>query len=199
MKAIVLVLMASILLGSVVLLAQKTGTNEEEGVKKLTQNTYQDFYDLTYTSIDGKTVSMSTYRGKALVIVNVASKCGFTGQYEDLEKLYDDYKDKGLVVIGFPTNDFGGQEPGSNEDIKEFCSLTYGVSFPMSVKISVKNPKHPIFAHLSNPNTNKSEAKNPSWNFNKYIINREGKLVKHFSSMTNPSSDKFRNVIDSVI
>lgn len=184
-------------LGTVIIKAQKKVTNMNEGA--IVKADASKFYQLSYTSIDGKEIELSQYKGKPIVIVNVASKCGFTGQYADLEKLYDDYKDRGLIILGLPTNDFGGQEPGTSADIKTFCSLTYGVSFPMSEKVKAKDPKHPIYAYLTDKKTNPDHAASVSWNFNKFIIDRSGNVVKHFSSMTNPSSDKFRKVIDSVI
>lgn len=187
-----------LVIGAIVMVKADKASNENNKIGDKAMRT-SNFYDLSYISIDGEPVSMSAYKGKPIVIVNVASKCGFTGQYADLEKLYDDYKDKGLVVLGLPSNDFGGQEPGNSEDIKAFCSLTYGVSFPMSEKVKAKDPKHPIYEYLTDKKTNPEHAAAISWNFNKFIIDRQGNVVKHFSSMTNPSSDKFRAVIDSVI
>lgn len=126
------------------------------------------------------------YQGKVIVIVNTASFCGFTQQYEGLEKLYENYKDRGLVVLGFPSNDFGNQEPGSNKQIAEFCSNTFGVKFPMIAKTSVKGAQaNPLFRELAKL----SEA--PGWNFHKYILDRNGKLVRSFSSMVAPNDRRF--------
>jgi glutathione peroxidase len=130
--------------------------------------------------------NLCQYQGKVIVIVNTASFCGFTQQYEGLEKLYSSYKDRGLVVLGFPSNDFGNQEPGSNKQIAEFCSNTFGVKFPMVAKTVVKGPSaNPLFRELARL----SEA--PGWNFHKYILDRDGKLVRSFSSMVGPTDRRF--------
>jgi glutathione peroxidase len=127
--------------------------------------------------------NLCQYQGKVILVVNTASYCGFTSQYEGLEKLYSKYKDRGLVVLGFPSNDFGNQEPGSNQQIAEFCTNTFGVKFPMLAKTSLKGREaNPLFRKLAE----QSEA--PAWNFHKYIINREGKFVRSFSSLTSPDS-----------
>lgn len=134
------------------------------------------------------------YQGNVVLIVNTASFCGFTQQYEGLEKLYARYKDRGLVVIGFPSNDFGNQEPGSNQQISEFCSNTFGVKFPMVAKTSVKGSKaNPLFRELSRL----SEA--PGWNFHKYILDRDGRLVRSFSSMVSPSDRRFVTEIERAL
>jgi glutathione peroxidase len=138
---------------------------------------------LNYTvkTIDGKDQKLSDYRGKVVVIVNVASKCGFTTQYEGLEKLYKDKKDQGLVILGFPANNFGGQEPGSNADIKQFCDSTYHVDFPMFEKISVKEKdQHPLYKQLAaQPAPIGGE---PKWNFTKFVVDRDGNVVARFDA-----------------
>ena len=139
--------------------------------------------------IQGNETSLKKYQGKVLLIVNVASKCGFTGQYEGLEALHRKYMTKGLVVLGFPCNQFLGQEPGSNEEIAQFCRSKYDVSFPMFAKLDVKGDnQHPLFAYL----TGKASPKpgKVSWNFNKFLIGRNGKLVERFGSLTKPGSKK---------
>jgi glutathione peroxidase len=140
-------------------------------------------------------VELSEYKGKVLLIVNVASKCGFTNQYEGLQKIYEEYKDRGLEILGFPCNDFGGQEPGTNEEIQEFCSLNYSVSFPMFDKVKVKgNEKHPLFKLLTNNSvTGKSSIK---WNFEKFIIDKQGNVVDRFRTATKPDSKKIISVIE---
>ncbi len=152
-----------------------------------TEGGMTNIYSFTMRDIDGKDVSLSIFRGKVLLIVNVASKCGFTGQYSGLERLYREYADEGLVVLGFPANDFLGQEPGTDEEIKRFCGLTYGVTFPLFAKISVKGGDiHPLYAFLT------SKAGNPrfggaiSWNFNKFLVGRDGTVVARFGSRTKP-------------
>jgi glutathione peroxidase len=151
-------------------------------------------YDYTLMDIDGKPVSLGNFKGKVLVIVNVASKCGLTPQYEQIETFYDNYKDKGVVVLGFPANNFMGQEPGSNEEIKTFCSTKYGVSFPMFSKISVKGDDiHPLYQYLTKKEMNGWHEGEVSWNFQKFLVNKEGKLVKVFSPRTQVTSEEFLN------
>ena len=136
-----------------------------------------------------------TYRGKVILVVNTASKCGNTPQYEGLEKLYDEYQDDGLVVLGFPSNDFFGQEPGTEEEIEEFCRLTYGVRFPMFEKVSVKEgDAHPFFAQLA-----AAAGTYPTWNFHKYLIGRDGQLVAEFSPRTQPYDDKLVSSIKGAL
>ena len=132
----------------------------------------------------GKTESLCQYRGKVLLIVNTASYCGYTHQFEGLEALYRKYKDRGLVVLGFPTNDFGGQEPGTNAEIAEFCRLTYGVEFPMFEKSSIKSLKgNPLFAELVS-----RTGQSPSWNFHKFVLDRDGNRVASFGSRVEPDN-----------
>jgi glutathione peroxidase len=140
-------------------------------------------------------VKLSDYKGKVLLIVNVASKCGFTSQYEGLQKIYEQYKDQEFAVLGFPCNDFGGQELGTNEEIKNFCSLNYNVTFPMFDKIQVKgDEKTPLFKLLTNnPVTGKSSIK---WNFEKFIIDKEGNVVERFRSTAKPGSKKITSLIE---
>jgi len=125
------------------------------------------------------------------LIVNVASKCGYTPQYEGLQKIYQEYKDKGLVILGFPANNFKNQEPGTNEEIKEFCSLNYGVTFPLFAKISVKGDDiHPLYRYLTSQDTNPEFAGDISWNFNKFLVDPSGKVVARFESRDKPESEK---------
>ena len=147
-------------------------------------------YNLSYTSINGKEVRLDAYKGKKLLIVNVASKCGFTPQYEGLEKLYETYKDK-LTIVGFPANNFHSQEPGSNEEISEFCKLNYGVSFPLAQKISVVGEdKDPIYKWLTDKSLNGWNELEPQWNFYKYLIDENGELIKVFASQTKPLDEE---------
>jgi glutathione peroxidase len=148
----------------------------------------KSIYDYSYTAIDGSVVDLKQFKGKYLLLVNVASKCGYTPQYEDLEKLFQEYKDK-LVIIGFPANDFGKQEPGSNEEIATFCSRTYGVTFPMAEKISViGDDMHPIYKWLTDKSLNGWNEAAPKWNFFKYLIGKDGQLLKVFPSKVTPMS-----------
>lgn len=146
-----------------------------------------DFYSFSVKEASGKDVSISDFKGKVVLIVNVASKCGFTPQYEGLEALYDKYKEKGFVVIGFPSNEFGAQEPGSNEEIQKFCKINYGVSFPVMAKIKVNGEEaDPLYKWLktSSPGIFGTEA--IKWNFTKFLIGRDGKAVGRYAPKTEP-------------
>jgi glutathione peroxidase len=151
----------------------------------------KNFYDFTVKDIDGFDYKLSQLKGKKVLVVNTASKCGLTPQYEDLEKLYRDYKDKGLVIIGFPSNDFAGQEPGSNEEIAAFCSETYDVTFPMMSKISVKgDDMHPLYKWLTQASENGVEDSRVAWNFQKYMIDEQGALVGSVPPRKKPGCDE---------
>ncbi len=144
------------------------------------------FYSFKAVSLKGKEISMDQYKGKVVVIVNTASKCGFTPQYADLEKLYQQYKDKGLVILGFPCNQFGKQEPGTAKDISEGCLINYGVSFPMFAKVDVNGENaHPLFSYLKSalPGLITNRVK---WNFTKFVIDAEGNPVKRYAPITSP-------------
>jgi len=145
------------------------------------------FYDLEAKKLNGETVSMKEYEGKTIVVVNTASKCGFTPQYEGLEKLYQQYKDQGLIILGFPCNQFANQESGSSEDIKEFCEVNYGVSFPLFEKIEVNGKNaHPIFQFLKSELSGGIFGSRIKWNFTKFIIDSKGTPVKRFGPTTKP-------------
>ncbi len=144
-------------------------------------------YDFTMKSIDGKEVKLETYKGKVLLIVNTASKCGFTKQYDGLQELYKLYEKDGLVILGFPANNFLNQEPGENKDIESFCRLKFGVSFPMFEKISVAGKTiHPLYKYLTDKVTNPEFGGKISWNFNKFLISKDGKIINRFGSTTTP-------------
>ena len=153
-------------------------------------------YDFQFKGIDGKIIKLSNYENKVIVVVNVASRCGFTNQYEDLQKLSTLYKDKNLIVLGIPTNDFK-QEPGSNNDIKDFCETNFNVSFPMSEKTSVIGTNSHPFFKWAKQNHGKSAI--PKWNFHKIIIGKDGKVSDTFASITKPSSKKFISFIEKAI
>jgi glutathione peroxidase len=153
-------------------------------------------YDFKVTSLDGKPIDLSAYKGKKILIVNTASKCGNTPQYEALEKLYEKYKDK-LVVIGFPANNFGGQEPGSNGEIKEFCKKNYGVSFPMSGKVSVKGDDiDPLFKYLVGEAEKMGEKDPIKWNFTKFLLDENGKLIAVINNRVNPMSEEITKYLN---
>lgn len=141
--------------------------------------------------IDGKEVDLSQYKGKVVLLVNVASKCGYTKQYTGLQALYEKYGKDGLVVIGVPANDFGAQEPGTDDDIQKFCSSKYSVTFPLLSKVSVKGKEiTPLYHYLTSKETNPSYAGDIGWNFEKFLINRKGEVVGRFKSGDEPESDK---------
>ncbi|MFO0985439.1 MAG: glutathione peroxidase, partial [Planctomycetota bacterium] len=146
--------------------------------------------DFTLKDIDGKDVDLAkTFKGKVVLVVNVASKCGLTPQYEKLEKLYQTYKDKGLVVLGFPANEFGAQEPGTNAEIKEFCTSKYKVTFPMFAKIVVKGEGiHPLYKHLTDQQTDAKFAGEIKWNFTKFLIGRDGQIAARFEPKVEPQA-----------
>ena len=162
---------------------------------KLTATNTGTAYDFEFNGIDGDLIKLNEYKGKVIVVVNVASRCGYTPQYEDLQLLWSEYKDKNLVVIGVPTNNFR-QEPGSNKDIKEFCETNFGVNFPMTEKISViGNNSHPFYKWARK---DFGIGAIPKWNFHKIVIGKNGKVAETFSSITKPSSKKFLQLIDSL-
>jgi glutathione peroxidase len=152
---------------------------------------HMSVYDFKVSALDGGTIDLSSYKGKKILIVNTASKCGYTPQYADLEKLYDKYKDK-LVIVGFPANNFGSQEPGTNSEIKEFCQKNYGVTFPMAAKIDVVGDNTaPLFKYLTEEAV-KLGTPTPviQWNFTKFLIDENGKLIAVFPSKVTPMSDE---------
>jgi len=147
-------------------------------------------YDFKVPGLTGGTVDFSKYKGKKILIVNTASKCGNTPQYSDLEKLYETYKDK-LVIVGFPANNFGAQEPGTNEEIGEFCKKNYGVSFPMAEKVSVKGDDiHPVFKYLVDESKKLGQEDPIKWNFTKFLLDENGKLIAVINNKVNPMSEE---------
>lgn len=157
----------------------------------------QTIYQFTVEDINGKPFALADLKGKKVMIVNTASKCGLTPQYKELEALYQQYKDRDFIIIGFPANNFLGQEPGSNEQIASFCSINYGVSFPMMSKISVKGKNmHPLYQFLTQKSKNGVEDSKVKWNFQKYLIGRDGKLEKVIDPKTLPSSDEVTQWIE---
>lgn len=157
----------------------------------------QTIYQFTVEDINGKPFALADLKGKKVMIVNTASKCGLTPQYKELEALYKQYKDRDFIIIGFPANNFLGQEPGSNEQIASFCSINYGVTFPMMSKISVKGKNmHPLYQFLTQKSKNGVEDSKVKWNFQKYLIGRDGKLEKVIDPKTLPSSDEVKQWIE---
>ena len=168
---------------------------QQEGEKKMDR-----LYDVKVERITGEAVTLGDYKGKVLLIVNTASKCGLTGQYDGLQKLYETYKDKGLVVLGFPSNDFLKQEPGSNEEIQTFCRLNYGVTFPMFSKLRVKGQdQHPLYGFLTSEKSNPGFSGKITWNFNKFLVGRDGKVVARFGSRTAPDDKKLIAAVEAAL
>lgn len=179
------------------LLLHMTPAKAESGTDEAVPSSVLDF-NLALT--DGTPTPLENFRGKVLLLVNVASKCGFTGQYDGLQKLQEQYESQGFSVLGFPANNFLGQEPGTNAEIAEFCRLNYGVSFPVFAKISVKgSDQHPLYKFLTEKATNPDFSGKISWNFNKFLINRSGKVVARFGSMTSPQNKKLIAALEKAL
>lgn len=158
----------------------------------------QALLDIPLKDIDGKEATLAAYKGKVLLIVNVASKCGLTRQYQGLEALYQKYKDKGLVICGFPCNQFGGQEPGTNEEIKQFCSLKYNVSFPMFDKLEVNGAnRHPLYVELAGQGS--PFPGDIKWNFTKFLVGKEGKLMQRFEPRTAPDAPELVAALEAAL
>jgi|TARA_B110000259_G_scaffold175366_1_gene210543 glutathione peroxidase len=155
------------------------------------------FFDLSIKSINGDDLNLNQFKGKIVLLVNVASNCGFTKQYTGLQNLYEQYKDKGLIVIGVPSNQFGGQEPGSNKEIKDFCETNFDITFPMTDKVAVKGDNAHELYLWAKKNYGKSTV--PKWNFHKILINKEGKIQDTFNSFITPLSDKITKQIELIL
>jgi len=157
-------------------------------------------YDFTMKNIDGKQESLSEFRGHVTLVVNVASRCGFTPQYEALQKLYLKYKDQGFVILGFPANNFMSQEPGTDEEIKTFCSSKYNVTFPMFSKISVKGSDiHPLYKYLTDKSTDPQFGGDIRWNFNKFLVDKNGQVIARFEPPVKPDSDEVVQAIEKAL
>lgn len=174
---------------TVLFLAMMVSTNEND----------DSIYDFKLKSIDGEETELSEYSGKVLLIVNTASECGFTPQYDGLQDVYDKYKEDGFYVLGFPANNFGGQEPGTDEEIAEFCSVNFNIQFPMFSKVSVKGDDiHPLFEYLTTAE-NRDFSGEIGWNFEKFLIDKDGNLVRRFRSKVEPDSDELTESIESAL
>ena len=154
-------------------------------------------YNYKFNDLDGSELNLNKFKNKVMVVVNVASQCGFTKQYEDMQKVWDNYQNKGFVMLGVPSNDFGKQEPGTSEEIKNFCEAKFGITFPMTEKVSVKGENAHPFYIWARENHGKSAI--PKWNFHKIIINKHGKVEDTFASITNPSSKKFITALEKTL
>ena len=178
------------------LLAGGQGVSAEEGAMGDAMSD-AGVYGLTMQTIDGKPQPLAAFRGQVLLIVNTASRCGFTPQYKELEALHERYQDRGFSVLGFPSNDFMGQEPGTNEEIKQFCELRFGVTFPMFAKIRVKGKEQdPLYRHL----TTAAGLEGPiSWNFNKFLVDRSGRVVARYDSKVTPESPELTAKLEALL
>jgi len=157
-------------------------------------------YDLELARLNGKAESLATYKGQVVLAVNVASKCGFTPQYAGLEKIFERYSDRGFTVLGFPCNQFGRQEPGSAEQIEQFCQINYGVTFPLFAKLDVKGPEQsPLFTELTQAPDDSGKAGNVGWNFEKFLVDREGNVVRRFRSRVKPEDPRVTEAIEALL
>jgi glutathione peroxidase len=187
------ILFAVVMLGAFALVF----LNRDEAIVSAKAKSVLDF---TMRDIDGKDVKLKKYKGSVLLVVNTASKCGYTPQYESLQATYEKYKAQGFYVLGFPANNFGGQEPGTNEEIKEFCTSKFKVSFPMFAKISVKGEdQDPLYKFLTSKETNPNFAGDISWNFNKFLIDRKGNVVARFTSKDKPDGEAVTQAIEKYL
>ncbi|HMQ03476.1 MAG TPA: glutathione peroxidase [Pyrinomonadaceae bacterium] len=160
----------------------------------------KSMYEFTLKDIDGKDIKLEKYRGNVVMLVNTASRCGLTSQYEGLQAIYDQYKDRGFVVLGFPANNFLGQEPGTDQEIKDFCTLNYKVTFPMFSKISVRgSDQHPFYTFLTNERSNPGFSGEITWNFEKFLVDREGKMIARFSPRTEPKAAEVTEAIEKAL
>lgn len=196
MKTILLIF-SLIILACTSSVQKKTSEESSQTYDMDQTNMEKSFYDFKMNDIDGNEVDFNQYKGKKILLVNVASKCGYTPQYKQLQELNEAFGDK-VVILGFPANNFGGQESGTNEEIKQFCTANFGVTFQMFDKISVKGiDKHPLYRWLSDKNLNGWNDKEPSWNFCKYFINENGELKQFFSSSVNPLDEEIIKLIEA--
>lgn len=157
-------------------------------------------YDYTLPAIDGKPAPLAAYKGKVVLIVNVASRCGYTPQYAGLQKLYERYRDRGFVILGFPANNFGGQEPGTNEEIREFCTRRYNVTFPMYAKISVKgDDQAPLYRHLTDKREYPATGGEVKWNFTKFLVGKDGRVIARFEPNVSPEAPELIEAIEKAL
>ncbi len=178
-----------VILSAVAFLQSCTNQKSEKSVAKTQEMMGKTIYDFQVESLDGGKINFADYKGKKILIVNTASECGFTPQYKDLEELQNTYKDK-LVIVGFPANNFGGQEPGTNAEIATFCEKNFGVTFPMAAKVSVKGDDiAPIFKYLTEKELNGVKNSSILWNFTKFLVDENGTLIDSFASTTKPTSE----------
>jgi glutathione peroxidase len=193
-------ILLALLCGTVVILFTTTNafsSKEPRTMSSAVSSNAASLHEFTMNDIDGKPVKLDSYKGKVVLVVNVASKCGFTPQYEGLEKIYKQFQAKGFVVLGFPANNFMGQEPGSEADIKAFCSSKYNVTFPMFSKISVKgDDMHPLYQYLTQKSNPTGDVR---WNFGKFLVGKDGKIIARYDSNVAPESAELTSAIESAL
>jgi glutathione peroxidase len=180
--------------------ASGASAGANEGANGVGKGRAKSVYDFTLKDSKGRDVKLEEFRGRVVMLVNVASKCGYTPQYEGLQKIYERYKDRGFTVLGFPANNFGAQEPGTNEEIQEFCRINYGVTFPIFAKISVKgDDRHPLYKYLTERETNPDFAGQIKWNFNKFLVGRDGRILARFDSADKPEDARVTQAIEAAL
>ena len=194
MKSATILSMICLLSGVGFLACQTKPVNSQKGKTTMT------IYDFTMKNIDGLDTPLSEYRGKLILIVNTASRCGFTPQYDGLQQIYEKYREQGFVILGFPANNFLRQEPGTNEEIKAFCTTRHHVTCPMFAKISVKGKdQHPLYHYLTDSATNPQFAGAIAWNFNKFLVDRQGQIINRFGSRVKPEDEKLIQAIEGAL
>jgi glutathione peroxidase len=180
-------------------LAVSTTITPREGIK-MSEPAAKSVYEFSMKDINGKDVKLADYKGKVLLLVNTASQCGYTPQYKGLQMTYQKYQAQGFTVLGFPANNYGGQEPGSNDEIKEFCTMRYKVTFPMFAKISVKGEdQHPLYQYLTAKESNPQFSGDVTWNFNKFLVSKSGQIIGRFGSKVEPESPELTGAIEQAL
>jgi glutathione peroxidase len=180
-------------------LAVSATMTPREGTK-MSAPAAKSVYEFTLKDINGKDVKIADYKGKVLLLVNTASQCGYTPQYKGLQMIYQKYQEQGFTVLGFPANNYGGQEPGSNDEIKEFCTMRYKVTFPMFAKISVKgDDQHPLYQYLTSKESNPQYGGDVTWNFNKFLVSKSGQIIGRFGSKVEPESPELTGAIEQAL
>ncbi len=198
MRKLLILLLPAVLVAVVLAVAAKESTPPSSNSQEASvANAMTDHRQIEFNTIDGAKTNLAAFSGKVVLAVNVASKCGYTPQYTGLEQLYKKYKDQGLVVVGFPANNFGGQEPGTNEEIKKFCVTNFNVTFPMMAKVSVKGDDiHPLFGYLTKESSLPGEIQ---WNFSKFLLDQNGKLIARWPSKVEPTSIEITSKIEEML
>lgn len=192
--------LAIMLVGVTSLTATASDPNDPNAASSATAETARSVLDFTVTTIDGQSKPLADYRGKTLLIVNVASKCGLTPQYAQLQALHDKYADRGLAILGFPANDFGRQEPGTNKQIKQFCTSRFGVAFDMFAKVVVTGEQQSeLYRYLTSPKTNPKHAGPIKWNFTKFLVDGKGRVIERFEPRTKPDAPEVIQAIEQAL